>query len=420
MQTPAHQTSNDVIVIGAGIVGLSIALQLQLDGYKVTVVDQSPAMQGCSAGNAGYLSQANIFPPATPDLLLKLPKLLLDKEGPLVIKPSYFGKMVPWSLRAVSALKPAPYAKTVNALSSLITRSQESMALLAAQADASHLLSTEGGLIAYRTDEAFKAKQKAIPVWRDHGVEVETLTREKTLDMEPALAKDIVGAIHFAHSGRCSNPQGLGLLYLEQLKRSGASFIQDRVQSVRQVFVDQWEIMLSQSRLKFSKVVLCAGHASDELLVGYGYKKALVSERGYHLMIPTPRIQLNRPVVFGEPYFAATPMVHGLRLAGTAEFCAAESPANMKRSFMLRNLAEKYLPGLNSEGAQPWMGVRPTLPDGLPAIGKVDQGTGFYYAFGHGHNGLMTSAITAQCVSAMISGREAPVDLKPFDLKRFG
>ncbi|WP_339436755.1 FAD-dependent oxidoreductase [Pseudomonas sp. EL_65y_Pfl1_R32] len=420
MQTSASAISNDVIVIGAGIVGLSIALQLKLDGYKVTVVDQSPAMQGCSAGNAGYLSQANIFPPATSDLLLKLPKLLLDKEGPLVIKPSYLGKMMPWSLRAVSALRSAPYAVNVNALSSLITRSQESLALLAAQANASHLLSTEGGLIVYRTEEAFKAKQKSIPVWRDYGVEVETLTRQKTLEMEPALARDITGAIHFTHSGRCSNPQGLGLLYLEQLKRSGARFVQDRVKNARQIGIDQWEITLSSSRLKSSKVVLCAGHASDELLNGYGYRKALVSERGYHLMIPAPRVQLNRPVVFGEPYFAATPMVHGLRLAGTAEFCAADSPPDMKRSLMLRGLAEKYLPGLNSDDAQPWMGVRPALPDGLPAIGKVEQGIGFYYAFGHGHNGLMTSAITARCVSALIAEREPPVDLKPFDLKRFG
>lgn len=419
MQTPAAINTNDVTIIGAGIVGLSIALQLQSEGYKVTVIDQSPAMQGCSAGNAGYLSQANIFPPATPDLLLKLPKLLLDKEGPLVIKPAYFTKMVPWSLRAVSALKPVPYAKTVNALTSLITRSQETLATLAAKADAGHLLTTEGGLIAYRTQAAFLAKQKAIPVWRDHGVETQAISREETLALEPALADDIVGGIYFARSGRCSNPQGLGLLYLEQLKRSGAQFIQERAMNINHQLDGTWEVTLSTTQLKTSKVVLCAGHASDELMVGHGYKKALVSERGYHLMLPSPGIQLNRPVVFGEPYFAATPMLHGLRLAGTAEFCSANAPANMQRSYMLKNLAVKYLPGLNSEDAKPWMGVRPTLPDGLPAIGKVRNVDGFYYAFGHGHNGLMTSAITAQCVSALIAGRDAPVNLEPFDLKRF-
>jgi glycine/D-amino acid oxidase-like deaminating enzyme len=419
MQMSSRETSRDVIVIGAGIVGLSVALQLHLDGYSVTVIDQSPAMQGCSAGNAGYLSQANIFPPATPDLLLRIPKLLLDKSGPLIIKPSYLGKMMPWSLRAVANLKPALFAGTVNALSNLIIRSQESLAGLAAHASAEDLLSCEGGLIVFKNLETFKAKQKVIPVWRDHGVVVEPLGRQQTLQIEPALAKDIAGAIHFANSGRCSNPQRLGLLYLDRLLSRGAVFIQDRVQGVRQHEGRHLEVTLSCSKLMASNVVLCAGHASDDLLAGWGYKRALASERGYHLMLPNPAIQLNRPVVFGERYFAATPMEHGLRLAGTAEFCHAHAPANMRRSFMLKSLAEKYLPGLNGIGATPWMGVRPTLPDGLPAIGEVSSSTGFFYAYGHGHNGLMTSAITARCISALLARKAPPFDLKPFDLKRF-
>ncbi|QJQ10208.1 FAD-binding oxidoreductase [Pseudomonas putida] len=420
MQQPDLNACNDVVVIGAGIVGLSVALQLQLDGFKVTVVDHSPAMEGCSAGNAGYLSQANIFPPATPDLLLKLPRLLLDKEGPLVIKPSYFGKMIPWSMRAVSALKPAPYAKTVDALASLITRSQACLAELASKADASHLLTQEGGLIAFRTESAFATRQKAIPAWRDHGVDVTALSRQEALALEPALTPDLVGAIHFAHSGRCSDPQALGLLYAKQLERGGARFIRDKVLSVKQGKNADWTLITPSQKLSTSKVVLCAGHASDELLAGYGYRKALVSERGYHLMLPSSGIQLNRPVVFGEPYFAATPMLHGLRLAGTAEFCSASAAPNLQRSHMLGSLAQKYLPGLSIDGAKPWMGVRPSLPDGLPAIGHVERGNGFFYAFGHGHNGLMTSAITAKCVSEMVRRRETTVDLSPFDLKRFG
>ncbi|MBV7547378.1 FAD-binding oxidoreductase [Pseudomonas sp. PDM26] len=420
MQPPELNAFNDIVVIGAGIVGLSVALQLHLDGYKVTVIDQSPPMVGCSAGNAGYLSQANIFPPATPDLLLKMPKLLMDKQGPLVIKPSYFGKMVPWALRAVSTLKPAPYAKTVNALSSLITRSQDSLSNLAGQANAAHLLTKEGGLIAFRTQSAFTARQKALPIWRDHGIDVTTLSREETLGLEPALAPDTVGSIHFKNSGRCSDPQGLGLLYAQHLAKGGARFIRDKVISIKQAEMGGWKVAMTTQNLHTPKVVVCAGHASDELLAGFGYRKALVSERGYHLMLPSSGISLTRPVVFGEPYFAATPMLHGLRLAGTAEFCSASAPPNMDRSYMLGNLAKQYLPGLNLEGAEPWMGVRPSLPDGLPAIGQIERSAGFFYAFGHGHNGLMTSAITAKCVSELISARQTTVDITPFDLKRFG
>lgn len=411
--------AHDVVVIGAGIVGLSVALQLHLEGLNVTVVDQNDPMEGCSAGNAGYLSQANIFPPATPDLLLKIPRLLLADDGPMVIRPSYLGKMVPWSLRAIGALRPARYMKTIGTFASLITRSQPALHALAASAHASNLLSQEGGLIAYKTEAAFQGKQRSIPVWRDHGVEVEIIGAGELRDLEPALAKDLVGGLFFPGSGRCSNPKALGLRYFDHLTRSGGRFLRGRVGSVSRNADQSWSVTVNGAPILARRVVLCAGHQSEALLDGFGFKSTLASERGYHLMLPESHVSLNRPIVFGEPLFAATPMQEGLRLAGTAEFCKPGSQPNMERAYMLERIAARYIPGLNNSGAKPWTGIRPTLPDGLPGIGEVIPDSGYFYAFGHGHNGLMMSGITAQCIAALILKRPSPVDVSPLSLHRF-
>ena len=145
----------------------------------------------------------------------------------------------------------------------------------------------------------------------------------------------------------------------------------------------------------------------------------LVSERGYHLMLPRPGLSLTRPVVFGEPHFAATPMDEGLRLAGTAEFARWDAPPAWERAHMLLALARQYLRGLDGDEAKPWMGVRPSLPDGLPAIGTVPSAPAIHYAFGHAHNGLTLSAVTARCISALVQGTAPPVDLAPLSLERF-
>ena len=150
-----------------------------------------------------------------------------------------------------------------------------------------------------------------------------------------------------------------------------------------------------------------------------GHPVSLASERGYHLMLEEPNVALNRPVVFAEPFFAATPMEHGLRLAGTAEFAHADKPMTNGRADMLFELAKPYLPGVERGRATRWMGVRPTTPDGLPVMGQSSTHEGLFYSFGHGHIGLTTAAVSADCVAAAMAKEKPPLDLKPFSVDRF-
>lgn len=417
MQSIAEPTT--VGVIGAGIVGLSVAVQLQRDGYKVTVIDRDEPMLACSAGNAGYLSEANIFPPAAPDMLLQLPKLLLTDDGPLVIRPAYAPMMMSWGRHALSVVKEDVRATVTRTLASMTVQAYTAMETLAAHAGAAQLLSRDGGLIAFKNAQALDKKCESLSVWHRHGIQVHRLSSDAIQALEPALSHDIVGGLFFENSGRCSNPRRLGLLFAEHLVRNGGEVVRDEVNEVSSQSDGCVIVRGAGEDRRFANVIVCAGFWSGKLLRPYFKSIPVASERGYHLMLPNAGLGLKRPVVFGEPHFAATPMEEGLRLAGTAEFASADAPPNMQRAEMLLRLARQYLAPIDETGATPWMGVRPSLPDGLPAIGTVPNQPGLHYAFGHAHNGLTLSAVTAHCISALLKGIAGPIDLTPLDLLRF-
>ncbi|MDF3834792.1 FAD-dependent oxidoreductase [Cupriavidus basilensis] len=411
--------SESAIVVGAGIIGLSIALRLRMEGYQVTVIDKQMPMHGVSFGNAGYLSEANIFPPATPDLVRQLLKLMLDKEGPLVVRLSYACRLVPWAIRAMATLKPEPYKRVLSSMASLTSSAIAELDELTKEASAEHLVTRQGGLVVFKTEAALEAKCRALPVWNSFALAAERVSAAYLQELEPALSKDIIGGIYFPNAGRCSNPRGLGVHYAKRLIDSGALIRREEVRVVNLGASGEAEVVTTEGAYKADKVVVAAGYLSKDLLTPFGYKVPLAAERGYHLMLPSSQIELRRPVVFGEPFFAATPMDEGLRLAGTAEFAYADAKPNMARANMLLGLAKPYLPGINGLDAKPWMGVRPTFPDGMPAIGKVSGTQSVFYAFGHSHSGLTTSAITAKCVARLVRSAGLPIDVSAFSLDRF-
>jgi D-hydroxyproline dehydrogenase len=417
MSAALHPAS--IAVIGAGIVGLSTAVQLQRDGHSVTVFDRDEPMNACSAGNAGYLSEANIFPPASPDMLWQLPRLILSKEGPLVIRPSYVHRMLPWTRHALGVLQPKALKVVTDTLAAMTRRAYPALVDLATHTGASNLISRDGGLVAFKTAAALDKKCRALREWNGYGLTARRLSAAEIHDLEPALVDDIVGGLFFEQSGRCSDPRRLGLVHAEHLARHGGQILRESVQSVGASTSGGVKVQTASGTHRFDQVVVCAGFWGGELMQPFVRSVPIVSERGYHMMLPRPGITLRRPVVFGEPHFAATPMDGGLRLAGTAEFAAPDAAPNLQRAAMLVTLASRYLKNVDAEGGQPWMGIRPSFPDGLPAIGRVAHLPGLLYAFGHAHNGLTLSAITAQCIAALARGERTPVDIGPLDLNRF-
>lgn len=413
---PGH--SSDVVIIGAGIIGLTLAIRLHLEGKTVCLIDAVGPASGASYGNAGFLSRGSIFPPVSRGDLWRLPKYLLDPASPLAIRAAYLPELIPWGVRLFAATRPKRLERIIAALASLSRDAISSYAPLLSAAAAEELVDVRGSLIVCRTTATLDEKARQIPRWRENGIEAFRIDRAKARELEPALSEDIAGAIYLPDNGRCISPGVLGLRFAAHLEAKGSRMVIAQANSIS-FCKGSWLVETSKGNFEAPQVVVAAGRWSDELLAPFDLTIPLASERGYHLMLPDAGVQLSRPCVMAEPFFAATPMIDGLRLAGTVEFAHANAPMNPKRADNLFDLAQGYLPGLNREGATRWMGVRPSFPDALPAIGEVGGRTGLFYSFGHQHVGLTFAASSAKLLAELMLNRRPGIDPAPFSLDRF-
>jgi glycine/D-amino acid oxidase-like deaminating enzyme len=166
-------------------------------------------------------------------------------------------------------------------------------------------------------------------------------------------------------------------------------------------------------------VVVAAGAWSRPLAERLGAPTLLDTERGYHMHYPEPGIAPRLPVYSTERAFVATPLEHGLRVAGTVELGGLQAPPNWERAKVLERNVSRIYPGLETEGGKPWMGFRPSMPDSLPVIGRSPRHPNAFLAFGHGHCGLMLSARTGALLADMVAGRGTPIDMTPYRPDRF-
>ena len=411
---------SEIVVVGGGIVGITSALELQRRGKRVFVIEPNDPGPGTSAGSAGYLSDSHIFPIARSSMVRDLPKMLFDPLGPLVIRPAYAPRLAGWGLRFLSTLRPARNSAVVAALASLNRNCLAKLFEVASRAGASEYLSREGALTLCRTEADARTQQEDIPMYAAYGIAVNVASPHDIRELEPALTTNLASGLFFPDEARCADPGAFGRQLAASFTANGGTIVRSRASALAQRADRSWSIRLTDtSELRAETVLISAGAWSGSLVRTLGYVVPLETERGYHLMLPTPGVQVRRPLVFSGIRFAATPMRAGLRLAGTAEFAGLDAPMNPRRSDILFENAEPYLPGLQKTGATRWMGFRPNFPDSLPAIGKAAKHANLFFNFGHQHLGLTQSAISAEVISDLICGEAPSIDVRPFALSRF-
>ncbi len=409
----------DVIVLGAGIVGLCSALYLQRDGHRVTVIDRLPPGEGTSYGNAGLIQVDANLPIATPGILWQVPKMLTDPEGPLVIRWRYLLRLAPWLIRFVAASQPEKLDAIASALAALLDRAHDAYRPLLAQADAEDLFAPTGELYVYRNLSAYEAAKRDHDHRRRYGATLEELGAAELRQLEPSLSPDIKRGVFSPDCLRVANPLTLSQRLAGALARGGGTIRREAVTDVECEAEGPAAVVTDAGRHEADRLVLAMGAFSKPWAAKLGARVPLDTERGYHLMLPDPGVDLRTPLVVGDHRFGIVPMAHGIRLAGTAELASVDAPPNYRRSRMLGPMAQKIVPGLNLEGAEEWMGFRPSMPDSLPVIGPVPGSGRALLAFGHGHLGLTLGAITGRIVADLVAGRDSGFDRSPYRADRF-
>lgn len=413
-----NQVQGSVAVIGAGIIGTTIAERLQHEGMQVTLIDRQPPGEGCSKGNAGHFASDIILPLANFNTLLKVPELLLNPNGPLTIRKTYLFKLLPWLLRFGWAAMPHKSNASIQALKSLNQPSINRFAKLLKRTQLQQMMTQRGALTVYRSNKAAKENLRHAKFLHQHGVDVEVLDASHVQSMEPALQQHILGGLYFPNTAHTINPHRLVTELAKQFQQNQGQFIQEEFKQLH-TKGDQVELQLDQQTMCVDQVVIAAGAWSHLITKQLGHKVPLEAERGYHLMLPDPQISLSRPLTCYEDSFVMTPMENGLRLAGTAEFAGLDAAPNYQRAQVLLSHAQKVVKQINAENATEWMGCRPSLPDSLPIIDRSKNVKQVCFAFGHQHLGLTQAAVTADLISEIVLHRPRSQDIRPFSIDRF-
>lgn len=403
----------EVVVIGAGVIGLSCALAAQARGLSVTVVDREGPAAGASAGNAGAFAFTDILPLASPGLMRKAPRWLVDPVGPLSIPPAYALRIAPWLIRFARACAPDCVAASTAAQTALMDLSKAELEPFLAATGTLGMLFKRGNLQVYEGEAEFRASLAGWEARTRHGIDFQHLDARQMEAVQPGLSPRFTHGTFTPGWYSIADPKLYTLALAERFRAQGGQLVTAEVTGLTPD--DQGVTVQAGTALRADKVVLAAG-AFSHLLAGE--KIPLETERGYNTTLPEDALDLRCQVTFGGHGFVISRLTTGIRVGGAVELGGLHLPPNFKRSEAMLRKAKAFLPGLKTEGGTQWMGFRPSLPDSLPAIGR-GRSPRVIHAFGHGHLGLTQSPGTARIVADLLTGRPAPLDLTPFSPQRF-
>jgi len=412
-------TRHEVVVIGAGIVGICCALSLLEKGIAVTLIDREPPATGTSSGNAGVVSPWSNVPLCLPGVWKNVPKWLLDADGPVSIPTSHLLKSLPWSLRFLGNTSLAKAIEISDAMAALNAPCIDLYRNHLKGTGEEQLLRDSLYLHVFRKREQASLDSIAGQLRARHDTPMEIIYDDELRALEPALSADYKAAILIRGQARALSPGRLGAVLAQKFESMGGRLQRANVRRLTPLQDATWRLESEAGEFSASKLVVAAGAWSARLLKPLGVKLPLAAERGYHLTFRNPGVTLNNSVMEAERMFVCSSMENGVRSAGTAEFADLDAKPNYQRARSLKRLTSELIPGINTDDLEEWMGTRPSLPDNLPCIGEIARLPGLFAAFGHSHWGMSMAPRTGRIVAELVAGATPEIDISPYRVDRF-
>ena len=410
--------ANSVAVIGAGIQGVCIGLNLIKKGFKVTIVDRDePGKNSASYGNAGHFSPYASLSMNRPDVLIDVFPMLLSATGPLALRWNYVPKMIPWFFKFIKNCTKKKMMHTAKYMHQILDLALPAYDELFQEIDISGLVESRG-IIYFWTDKDLKSRELEINVRKELGVEQKLLKPHEIHDLEPHIKQIYHGGVLYPSARHTRNPGKILLKLFELFLKKDGTFIKENVETINFSPDNKPLIKTNLNSYVFGKAVVACGAFSKKLTDQVDEKIPLDTERGYHVHFKGYDHLLSRPVIFLNRGFGITPMEQGLRVVGTVEFGGLDNPLNKKRVLNLVNNAKYLFPELDKNHDE-WLGFRPTLPDFLPVMGPSKNHKNLFYSFGHHHLGWTLGAISGKILAGMIAEEKTNLDLSSYSSLRF-
>jgi D-amino-acid dehydrogenase len=410
-----------VIVLGAGMVGVSVAVHLRRRGYQVALVDRQRPGLGASFGNGGLIQTEAVFPAAFPRELSQLRRIARNRSVDVAYHPGALPGLAGPLLRYWWNSHPARYQALARAYAALIATAGEEHAALARDAGVTALLRPIGWMRIFGQAAAFEAAlAQAELARREFGVPFTVLDESGIAEAEPHLMVRRLGGLHWTGTLSVPDPHALTLAYASMFEREGGQVTLGDAATLRRDGTG-WSVTTEDGPLQAAEVVVALGAAAGEVTRKLGYAPPLFGKRGYHMHYGLRgNAVLNRPIVDIDSGFLLAPMRAGIRLTTGAEFARPGAPPTHVQLERAEPIARGLLPLAERLDAAPWMGVRPCTADMLPIIGPLPGQQGAWCAFGHAHQGFTLGPSTGRLLAAMMTGGQPPVDPQPYRPERFG
>ncbi|MDP9899018.1 NAD(P)/FAD-dependent oxidoreductase [Variovorax ginsengisoli] len=410
---------HEVIVLGAGMVGVSTALALQERGHAVTLIDRKMPGRETSYGNAGIIQREAVEPYAFPRDLGVLFRVATGLSNDARYHLGAMAALAPRLLRYWHASAPARYQPIAQAYATLIRHSIDAHAHWIDQADAGHLVHRDGWRQAYRSAQAFDtaaAHARAVASTHELGCVVQGPLALAAA--EPGLKLPMAGAIHWTDPWTVRDPGDLVASYAKLFVLRGGQFAHGDALSLRPQGAG-WSVDAAEGPVQAADVVVALGPWADTLTRQLGYRLPLFVKRGYHrhyeggTRLAVPMLDTERGVMLA-------PMSRGLRLTTGAEFArhdATPTPVQLQRAE--RSTAQLLVALGTPVEAEPWLGARPCTVDMKPVLGPAPRHRGLWFNFGHAHQGFTLGPVTGRLVAELVGGDKPFVDPSPFLASRF-
>ena len=410
----------EVIVIGAGIVGTSIAWHLQKNDSQVLLIDKKPPGEETSYGNAGIITREAVNTKPFPRSFTEISRILPNRSTDIRYRWSAIYRLQRPLLQYWINSSPKKVQEIDEEWATLIQHCTDEHDSMIKASGADELVSKIGWIELHRKSNSFeKSINKALKA-ADKGVEYQVLSLAELQQLEPNVNfTDYVGGIHWQNSWQIKNPSSLVKAYARNFEAMAGQINQLTVKSIIQT-EEGWQVVTDSGINSCQNLVIAAGPWSADLIKPLGYDIPLFPMRGYHQHFKfTDKNSFSHSLFDVEKGFVMGAMNQGIRITTGAEMAMSDDPKNFNQLESVLTYARKVLPLEVAVESEAWCGIRPCLPDMKPVIGPASKHDNLWFAFGHAHQGMTLGPVTGRLIEEMINGKPLFIDAQPFSVERF-
>jgi len=409
-----------VVVIGAGIVGLSSAFYLRAEGHDVVVLDKGTLSEGASFVNAGYLTPSHIIPLAAPGMIYKGLKWMFNSSSPFYIKPRMDADLISWGWKFMKSCSKAHVQRSLSVIKDINTISKGLYHEMHESMNFDFHIEDRGVLMAFQTLKAEKEEFIVMKAAQDLGLDVSLLGANEVNELQPGVKMNIEGAYHY----RCDAHTTPGV-FMNQLRKN---LLVNGVEIHSNTEVNGFDLLgkkiknviTNQGVFEAEEVVFAAGAWTEKLLKSLKISLSVQAGKGYRINVKTST-GITLPAILMESKVAVTPMQGFTRFSGTMEIAGINNSIRMNRVEAIAGSASNYYEGVQlpqDDKKRAKCGLRPLSPDGLPFIGRHSSCENLIMATGHGMMGWSLGPATGMLVSELISDKKTSMSISAFSPER--